>query len=109
MPAFFTSGQSSYPRSIQPAERRCKGATLSLARHAIEPGHLLNSALTCPLGGNARRLKSRHPFVPAAQQPISSCDNNRSAALWADHRWTVDWLDSTTRLRTFIPAIGTHR
>ena len=45
---------------IQPAELRRNAATLSLARRAIamEPGHQLHSALTCPPGANARRLKS---------------------------------------------------
>jgi len=49
MPASHTSGQSSYPcvAGIQPAERRRKGATLSLARRATEPGYLVHSALTC--------------------------------------------------------------
>jgi len=56
--------------SIQPAELRRKGATLSLARRAMEPGHLLHSALTRPSSGNGRHLKSRHPFIPAAQQLI---------------------------------------
>jgi len=56
---------------IQPAELRRSGATLSLARRAMEPGHLLHSALTWPPSANARRLKSRHTFVPAAQQLIS--------------------------------------
>jgi len=56
---------------IQPAELRRNGATLSLARSAMEPGNLLHSALTCTLSANARHLKSRHPFVPAAQQLIS--------------------------------------
>ena len=51
---------------IQPAELRRNGATLSLARRAMEPGHLLHSALTCPPTANARSLRSRHPFVPAA-------------------------------------------
>jgi len=45
-----------------------KGATLSLARRAKEPGHLLHSVRTCPSGGNARHLNSRHPFVRAAQR-----------------------------------------
>jgi len=31
---------------IQPAELRRDGATLSLARRAMEPGHLLRSVLT---------------------------------------------------------------
>ena len=53
---------------IQPAELRRTGATLSLGRRAMEPGHLLHSALTRPSSAVARRLKSRHPFVPAIQQ-----------------------------------------
>jgi len=66
---------------IQPAELRRSGATLSLARRAMEHGHLLHSALTRPSSANARRLKSRHPFV------ISSSDNNNiRAAQWADHQ-----------------------
>jgi len=60
---------------IQPAELRRNGATLSLARRAMEPEHLFHSALTCPSSANAQRLKWRHPFVPVAQ-PISSSDNN---------------------------------
>ena len=71
---------------IKPAELRRKRATLSLERRAIEPGHMLHSALTCRSSGNARYLKSRHPSLSAAQQLISPSDN-RSAALWTDHRW----------------------
>jgi len=66
---------------IQPAELRRKGATQCL-QHAMEPGHLLHSVLTCPPSTDARHLKSRPPFVPAAQQLVSSSDNNnRSAAI----------------------------
>ena len=72
---------------IQPAELRRKEATLSLALRAMEPGHLLHSALISLSSGKARRLKPRHPFVSAAQQLIISSDNkNRIAALWADHQ-----------------------
>ena len=61
---------------IQPAELHSRGVTLSLGHRAIlEPGHLLYSALTHSLGVAARRLKSRYPFVPAAQQLISFSDN----------------------------------
>jgi len=52
----------------------------------MEPRHLLPSALTRPSSANARRLKSGHPFVPAAKQLISLSDNNNiRAALWVDH------------------------
>jgi len=84
---------------IQPAELRRRRATLSLGRRAMEPEHLLYSALTRPLGAAARRLKSRHPFVPAAQQLISLSDNNNiRAAQWADHQWNAEWADNPTRL-----------
>jgi len=94
--------------SIQPAELRRKGATFSLALRAMEPGHLLHSALACPPGANARLLESRHPFELAPQQLISSSDNNIRAEQWAHHQWKVKWLDNLTRLRTFIPDTGTH-
>jgi len=72
---------------IQPGELHFKGATLSLAHRAMEPGYLLNSALTCTSGGNACNLKLRNPFVTAAQQLISSFDdNNRNATFWVDHQ-----------------------
>jgi len=88
---------------IQPAELCHKGATQSLELLTMASGHLLHSALTCSSSGNTRHLKSRHPFVPAAQQLISSSDdNNRSAALWSDHRWNAERVESTTRPRTFI-------
>ena len=73
----------------------------------MEPGHLLHSALTRPSSANARRLKSRHPFVPAAQHLIALSDyNNIRAAQWADYQWNAEWMDSPTRLRIFIT--GTH-
>jgi len=94
---------------IQPAELRRNGATLSLARRAMEPGHLLHSALTRPSSADARRLISRHPFVPAAQHLISSSDNsNIRAAHWANHQWNAERADNPIGLRTFIPDTGTH-
>jgi len=72
-------------------------------------GHLLHSALTCPSGAAAQHLKSRHPFVPAAQQLISFSDNkNIRAAQWVDHQWNTEWADNPTRLRTSFPDTGTY-
>jgi len=89
---------------IQPAELRRNGATLPLARRAKEPGHLLQSALSRPSSANARRLKSRHPFVPAAQHL-----NKIRVAQWAaDHQWNAEWTDNLTRLRIFIPDTGSQ-
>ena len=93
---------------IQPAELRRIGATLSLARRAIEPGHLLHLALTSPSSANALPLKSRRPFVPTTQHLISLSGNKIRAAQWADYQWNVKWTDSPTRLRIFITDTSTH-
>ena len=57
---------------MQPTELRRIGATQSLARRAMESGHLLHSALTRLSSANARRLISRHPFVQYLPHNISS-------------------------------------
>jgi len=94
---------------IQPAELRRNGATLFLGRRAMEPGHLLHSALTRASSADARRLKSRYTFIPAAQQLISFSDNsNISAAQWRDYQWNAEWADSPTRHRIFIPETGSY-
>jgi len=77
----------------------------------METGHLLHSVLTRPSSADARRLKSRHPFLPAAQQLISFSDNNNNnirTAHWADHQWNAELADNPTRLRILIPDTGTH-
>jgi len=43
---------------IQPAELRRRGAMLSLARRAMDLGHLLHSRLTCPSSSNAPHIET---------------------------------------------------
>ena len=79
MPASYTSIQPSYPRrhpTFWASELHRSGATLPLARRAMEPGHLVHSSLISPSSAKALRLEWRHTFVPAAQQLISWPDNN---------------------------------
>ena len=94
---------------MHPTCRVCSSrATLSLACHAIELRHFLHSSLTCLPSRIHSIFKSGHPFASTVQQLISSSgDNIWSAALWADHWWNLERLDKT-RLRIFIPNIGTH-
>ena len=98
----------SFLAGIHPTELHPKGVTMSLAYYAMETGHLFHSALTYPLSGNAGHPKSRHPFVPAAQQLVSSYYNNKSVAFWTNHLCKVECLDNNTRLCTCIPEISTH-
>ena len=95
--------------AIQPAELRRIVATLSLARRAMEPGQWTSAPLSAhpPIECKHARLKSRRPFVPAAQHLVSLFDNIR-AAPWADCQWNAEWTDNPTRLRIFIPDTGTH-
>jgi len=73
----------------------------------MEPGHLLHSVITRPSSANARRLKSRNPFVHVAQHLISlSNSNNIRAEHWAGCQWNAGWAGSLTRLRIFIPNTG---
>ena len=108
----FQSSQASnlqVSNLLKPAELRRNGATLSLTRRAMELRHLFQSGLTRPSSADARRLKSRQPFVPVAQQLISSSDNNKiHAAHWVDHQWNAEWADNPTRLCIFIPDTGTQ-
>ena len=97
---------------IQPAELRRSGASLSPARRAMEPGHLLHSTLTRPSSANARRLKSRHPFqaictCPTTTHQLIWQQQHTCSALWTDHQWNAEWADNPTRLRIFIPDTGT--
>ena len=56
---------------------RSEGKTQNPARVDYDyPDLVPPLALTRPSRVNTWRLKSRHPFVPAAQHLISSCDNN---------------------------------
>jgi len=108
MPASYPCGQPSNLAGIQPAELRCNGATLSLARRAVEPGHLLHSALARPSSADARRLKSRHPFVSLTQHLISSSDNNNISAAQG---WIINGMRSgrTIRLDRLHTGVGRFR
>jgi len=87
---------------IKPAELRRSGSTLSLARHAMEPDHLLHSALTRPSRANARRLKSQIE-TPICTRRKTSDNSNIRAAQWAGHQWNAEWAQNPARLRIFIP------
>ena len=50
---------------IPPAELRRRQATLTLARKALLPNHLIHHKITSPELKQSRRLKSRHSFVRA--------------------------------------------
>ena len=90
---------------IQPAELRRRGATLSLANHAtLNPDHILHEQLVGKQNAHQGRLKSRRPFVPAAQKLLDSLtESDIPAAQWMDYAWNIEYLKSASRLHAFIP------
>ena len=67
---------------IQPAELRRMGATLSLAyRGSLDHDHILHGLLSGSSDTRQVRLRSRHPFVPAARNLLDNLPDLASAPL----------------------------
>ena len=90
---------------IQPAELRRRGATLSLANRAtLNSDHILHEQLVGKQNVHQGRLKSRCPFVLAAQKLLDSLtESDICAAQWMDYVWNMEYLKSASRLHAFIP------
>ena len=99
---------------IPPAELRRRQATLTLARRALEPNHLLHHQFIIPELKQSRCLKSRHPFVPATRELLSNLNQlDIRAADWAEHAWSLEYRNCNTLLHHFIcntdiPPPGMH-
>ena len=90
---------------IQPAELRRRGATLSLAHRAtLNLVHILHEQLVGKQNAHQGRLKSRRPFVLAAQKLLDSLtESDIRAAQWMNYVWNMEYLKSASRLHAFIP------
>ena len=93
---------------IQPAESRRLEATLCLAkRGTLGPDHIL---LGQPAGlpdMPQELLKSRRPFVPAAQNLLNDLSKlGIRAAHWTNYRRNAEYSKRTYVLDVFIPRIS---
>ena len=93
---------------IQPAELRPMGATLSLAyRGSLDPDHILYDLLSGSSDTRQVRLRSRHPFVPAAR---SLLDNLARLGIRAfertNHICKTEYCEGASILRAFVPGTG---
>ena len=90
---------------IQPAELRRMGATLSLAyRGSLNPDHILHGLLSGSSDTGQMRLRSRHPFVPAARNLLDNLARlGIRASEWTTHKWTTEYCENVSRLRGFVP------
>ena len=94
--------------AIQPSELRRKRATLSLARRAQDPKHMLHERLLSPPYGGHRQLKSGSTFVPATLHLLNDADalSTSAADSWADHKWNMEWQECASRPHGFIADVG---
>ena len=93
---------------IQPAELRRQEATLSLANCiSLDPGHILHGQLTEPQAASKERLKSRHPFVPAARKLLHNLSElGIRAAQWTNLTWDTEYSKSMSALGVYIPSVS---
>ena len=88
---------------IQPAELRRQEATLSLANSSFSgPGHILHAKLTESQTASKERLKSGHPFAPAARKLLHNLSELGIR--------TVQWTNLTcgTKYSKSMPALGVY-
>ena len=95
---------------IQPAKLRRQGAILFLAnRSSLNPGHILHGQQTEPLAASEERLKSRHPFVPAAWKLWHNLSElGIRTAQWTNLTWDTEYSKSTSALCVWIPMVNTR-
>ena len=95
---------------IQPAELRRQGATLSLAnRSSLDPDHILHGRLEGSQDADRKRLKSRHPFVPAARKLLDSLSTmGTRVAQWTNAKWNMEYSERISGLHDFIPKVSTR-
>ena len=96
---------------IQPAKLRRLGATLFLANRAIHnPDYVLHRQLVGQQDVHLGRLRSIHPFVPAAWKLLGSLSKlDIRVKQWTKHKWNTDYLENTSRVRAFIPRISSRQ
>ena len=94
--------------SIQPAELRRMGATLSLAyRGSLDPDHILYGLLSGSSDTRQVRLRSRRPFVPIARNLLDNLARlGIRASEWTNHKWKTEYCENASRLRAFVPETG---
>ena len=95
---------------IQSAELRRLGATLSLANRAIHnPDHVLHGQLVGQQDAHQGRLRSRRPFVSATWKLFGSLSElDIGVKQWTKHKWNANYLESISRVRTFIPTVSSR-
>ena len=105
-----TNGGLAVLAGIQQAELCRLGATLSLVNCAIrDPDNVLHGQLVGQQDAHLGRLRSRCSFVPASWRRSGSLSKlDIRVNQWTKHKWNADYLESTLRVRAFIPRVSSR-
>ena len=92
---------------IQPAELCRLGETLSLAQcGSLDPNHILYDLLSGSSDTRQVRLRSRCPFVPAAQNLLDNLARlGICTSEWTNHKWNAEYCENASRLHAFVPRL----
>ena len=74
-----------------------------------DPNCALHRQLVGQHNAHLGRLRSRRPFIPAAWRLLGSLSKlDICMKRWTKHKWNADYLESTSRLRAFIPRVSSR-
>ena len=82
--------------------------TLSLTHcGSLDPDHVLYNLLSGSSDTCQVRLRSRHPFVSAAQNHLDNLARlGFCVSEWTNHKWNVEYYKGASRFRAFVPGTG---
>ena len=71
---------------------------------SLDPDHILYGLLSGSSDTGQVRLRSRRPFVPAAQNLLDNLARlGIRASEWTNYKWNAEYCESASRLRAFVP------
>ena len=108
MPASYSNGPPTCTLRHPASELRRLGATLSLAyRGSLNPDRILYGLLSGSSDTRQVRLRSRHPFMPAARNLLDNLARlGIRASEWTNHKWKTEYCGNDSRLRAFVLRTG---
>ena len=75
----------------------------------LATGYILHGQLTKPQADSKERLKSRHPFAPAARQLLHNlCELGIHAAQWTNLTWDAEYSKSMSAFDVYISWVSTR-
>ena len=73
----------------------------------MDPGHILHGQLTEQQAASKVKLKSRHPFAPAARKLLHNLSElGIRVAQWTNLTWGTEYSKSTSALGVYLPKVS---